>query len=100
MSPDGVIVEERGGTTRFTVHVLPRSSGNAIAGTHDGALRVRLSAPPVDGAANEALVKFLAGALGIPRRHIRIAAGATSRRKTIEVVGATRLDVEHLIEST
>ena len=61
-------------------------------------LRVRLHAPPVDGAANEALVDFLAERLGVPRRGIRIVAGATSRTKTIEAHGVTSLDVDRLVD--
>jgi uncharacterized protein (TIGR00251 family) len=65
-------------------------------GVLDGALRVRLHAPPVDGAANEALVEFLADRLAVPRRGVRIVTGATSRMKTIEVEGVTSSDVERL----
>jgi uncharacterized protein len=62
----------------------------------DGALRVRLHAPPVDGAANDALVTFLADALHVPRRGVRIVTGVTSRTKTVEVDGVSPSDVERL----
>jgi uncharacterized protein YggU (UPF0235/DUF167 family) len=64
----------------------------------DGALRVRLHAPPVGGAANEALVAFLADRLSVPRRGVRIVAGASSRMKTIEVDGVMAADVEGLAD--
>jgi hypothetical protein len=80
------------------VRLQPRASRNEIAGVQDGALRVRLQAPPVDGAANEALVDFLADRLGVARRAIRIVAGATSRTKTIEAHGATSADVDRLAD--
>ena len=73
--------------TRLAVHVQPRASRSAIVGEHGGALKVRLAAPPVDNAANEALVAFIAGVLGLPRRHVRLVAGATSRRKLLEIDG-------------
>jgi len=59
-------------------------------------LKVRLHAPPVDGAANEALIAFLAERLAVPKRGVRIVTGATSRTKTIEVQGVTTSDVERL----
>ena len=73
------------GGARFAVRVQPRASRNEIAGMQNGVLRVRLQAPPVDGAANEALIAFLADELGVPRRHIRIVSGFGSRNKVLEV---------------
>jgi hypothetical protein len=83
-------------TIRFNVHVQPRASRNEIAGERDGALRVRLTAPPVDNAANEALVELLAKALRTARRDIRIVGGATSRRKVVEIDGVTADQVKTL----
>lgn len=94
MSP--VTVDSRGTTVRFRVRLQPRASRNEIAGTLDGVLRVRLHAPPVDGAANEALVAFLAERLAIPRRGVRIVTGATSRTKLIEIEGVSSSAVERL----
>lgn len=74
--------------TRFDVRVQPRASRNEVAGMQNGALRVRLHAPPVEGAANEALLKFLAVELGVPRRDIRIVSGFSSRNKVVEVASA------------
>lgn len=73
------------GGARLHVRVQPRASRNEIAGMQNGVLRVRLQAPPVDGAANEALVAFLADELGVPRRHVRIVSGFGSRNKVLEV---------------
>lgn len=67
------------------VLVQPRASRSELVGWHDGRLKVRLSAPPVDGAANEALVDLLADKLQVSRRDISIVRGATSRRKTLRV---------------
>lgn len=82
---------------RLDVYVQPRASRSEIVGEHDGALRVRLVAPPVDNAANEALVALLAKALGVPKRDIRVVTGATSRRKVVEVSGVTAEEVLGLL---
>ena len=74
---------------RFEVRVQPRASRSEIAGEQEGALRVRLAAPPVDGAANDALIELLADLLNIAKRDIRIVTGATSKRKVIEADGVT-----------
>jgi uncharacterized protein len=75
--------------TVISVRVIPRSPRTRLDGMRDDAFLVRLAAPPVEGAANDALVAFLARHLRLPRRNIRILSGATSRDK---VVGITGLD--------
>ena len=77
---------------RLTVRVIPRSRRNAIA-WEQGVLKARLTAPPVDGAANDALVTLLAHRLGLPKRSISIAHGATSRQKIVEITGMTEAEV-------
>jgi uncharacterized protein (TIGR00251 family) len=89
-------ITEVAGGVRFTVQVQPRASRSEVAGRHGTALRVRLQAPPVDGAANEALVELLAGSLGVRSRDVSIVAGAASRAKVVEVRGVTRDRVERL----
>lgn len=74
---------------RLTLHIQPRGSRNAIEGVHGDALKVRLTAPPVDGAANAALIRYLAERLGVSRSAVRLTGGATSRRKTVAVAGMT-----------
>jgi len=85
---------------RITIRVIPRSGKNALEWEEDnergreptgqqGLLKARLTAPPVDGAANEALVALLAERLHVPKRAIHIVRGATSRLKTIEIDGMT-----------
>lgn len=78
-----VDVRTRGGRLRFEVRLIPRAGRNAIAGAREGALVVRVSAAPVAGAANEALIELLAKTLGVARGEIAIERGATSRVKTI-----------------
>lgn len=72
---------------RITVRLTPRASRDVIVGFREGVLLVRVHAPPVDGAANEALVRLLAKALRVPPRDITIASGTTSRLKVVEVEG-------------
>lgn len=79
---------EADGSLIFTVRVAPRASKSVVAGEHDGALKVRVAAPPVDGAANEELVKTLAKALGVPTRAVEIVSGHSSKTKTVRVGGA------------
>ncbi|HSD32675.1 MAG TPA: DUF167 domain-containing protein [Gemmatimonadales bacterium] len=73
--------------TRIVVHVVPRARTTEVAGRHGDAVRIRLAAPPVDGAANAELVRFLAERLGVPRRAVSIVRGATARRKAITIEG-------------
>ena len=67
----------------FTIRVTPRASANAVAGERDGALLVRVSAPPVEGKANDAAVAVLAKALGLPRGAVRVERGAAARMKLV-----------------
>jgi len=78
----------------FAVRVVPRASRNEIVGVHGDALKVRLTAPPVEGRANEALIAFLAQRLGVRKSQVEIVAGATSRRKVIRVIGVLAQEVE------
>ncbi len=80
-------VETRSGAVRFHVHVRPRASRTECAGLHGDAVKVRVAAPPVEGAANAELIAFLARKLGVPRSAVRIVTGDRGRRKTVEVTG-------------
>jgi uncharacterized protein len=94
----GVTVLADAAGVRFTVRVHPRARRSEFAGAHDGALRVRLQAPPVDGAANAALVALLADALGVPRRAVRIVSGGASRTKCLEVTGVGAEAIRLLVQ--
>ncbi|HEY0404822.1 MAG TPA: DUF167 domain-containing protein [Pyrinomonadaceae bacterium] len=77
--------EQPDGSITFLVRVVPRASQNCLAGEHDGALRVRVTAPPIEGAANEQLMRTLARAFGVPLRAVEIVSGQTSKLKRVRV---------------
>ncbi len=75
------------GGIRLRLRIQPRAATSEVAGLHGDRLRIRLSAPPVDGAANEALVRFLSEVLGVAPRAVEITAGHGARQKTVHVSG-------------
>lgn len=79
---------------RIAVHVQPRASRSEVTGLHGDAIKVRLTAPPVDGAANEELIRLLAARVGVPPNGVRIVAGHGGRRKVVEVRGVTAAEAE------
>jgi uncharacterized protein (TIGR00251 family) len=80
-----ILVTETTHGLTLTVRVVPRAWRSEIAGEFDGALRVRLAAPPVDGAANRELIRVLAKELKVPQKSVDIVAGSTSRNKTVRI---------------
>jgi uncharacterized protein len=87
------------GTVVFAVRVQPRASKNEVSGAMEGALKIRLQAPAVEGRANEALCKFLAQLLKRPKAAVRILSGERSRSKRVEVLGVTAAEVEALLRN-
>jgi uncharacterized protein (TIGR00251 family) len=75
------------------IRVIPRAKTSEIGGERDGRLLVRLSAPPVDGAANEALIALMADVLGVSRRVVRVVAGERSRQKRLAIAGVSAAEV-------
>ena len=88
--------KESGGALTFRVRVVPRASRTAAAGEHDGALKVRVAAPPVEGAANEELTRFLAKRLGVSNGAVEIVGGHTSKTKVIKATVASAEDLLRL----
>jgi len=86
-------IRELEGAITFEVRVAPRASRNRVLGVQDGALKVALTAPPVDGAANEALKKLLAKALGVSKSDVEILRGDRARIKVLRVHGVSARDV-------
>jgi uncharacterized protein (TIGR00251 family) len=87
-------IRQAGETVTFSVKVHPRSKKNAITGEVGDQLKLSLTAPPVDGKANEACIEFFANLLKVPRSSVSIAAGQTSRNKVIRVAGLSADELE------
>ena len=88
-TPDGAVLSLR---------IIPRAHKNAIQGEHGDALKIRLCAPPVEGAANSALIEFLSDALSIPRARVQLLSGATSRNKRILLAGLSTSAIRERLE--
>ena len=93
---DALRIDERGDVARFGVRVQPRAARTEIVGVHGDALKVRVTAPPVGGAANAALVALLADALGVQKRDVRVVSGESSRSKIVEIRGANVENIRRL----
>lgn len=84
------------GAITLTLHVQPGAKRSEVAGLHGEALKIRLAAPPIDGRANAALLRFIADVMDVPLRNVVLKQGEQSRHKTVRVSGS-RVDPEHLI---
>jgi hypothetical protein len=93
-----VNIEERDGNVFLRVRVQPKAARNAVMIEPDGRVRVALTAPPVEGAANKALCTFVAKQLGLPRRLVTVAGGQKSRDKLLRIEGATATEVRNKLE--
>ncbi len=82
-----------GTSATFSVRVVPRSAREGVAGTSEGAVRIRLTAPPVENRANEALVRFLSQLLGISPRRVELVTGGRGRHKVVRVHGMSREEI-------
>lgn len=83
----------------LSVRIQPRSSKNGIVVMEDGGLKIRLTAPPVDGAANEALVRFLADTFSVPKAQVDILSGHTAKNKIVRIEGISRDEAERVLKS-
>lgn len=83
----------------FRVQVVPRASRSEVVGEHNGALRMRVSAPPVDGAANKEVIQLLAKSFGVSRSAVRILGGHNSRTKQVSVEGASESLLKALLQA-
>ncbi len=86
-------ITEANGSVTFAVRIVPRSSRNQVVGVEGGALKIKLTAPPVEGAANAALIEFVAEWLGVRRSAVSIVSGDKARNKLVRVKGVTREQV-------
>jgi uncharacterized protein (TIGR00251 family) len=83
----------------LTLHIQPGARRTEVVGSHGDALKIKLAAPPVEGAANVALLAFLAGVFGVPQRQVILRQGARSRRKIVEIDG-TACGADTLLKQT
>lgn len=86
------------GRITLTLHIQPGAKKTEFAGLHGDALKIRLATPPVDGKANEALVRFVAETLGLAKSAVNLKSGQTSRRKVLEIVGSSIEAIEQFSE--
>ncbi|MBL8187887.1 MAG: YggU family protein [Acidobacteria bacterium] len=91
---------DKDGGVMFAVRVQPRASRSGVVGELDGALKIRLAAPPVDGEANEELIRVLAKLFDVPRAQIAIASGQTSKNKLIRIAGMSADKAGEILQST
>ncbi len=87
------MIRATGAGVEVDVRVIPRASKTACSGVRDDAFVVRVAAPPVEGAANDALIAFFSDALRVPRRAVQILSGERGRRKRVAIAGVTADDV-------
>ncbi len=92
-------LRQAAGAVSFAVRVHPRARRNAVTGEVGDALKVALTAPPVEGKANDACVEFFAEVLKVPRASVTIAAGHSSRHKVLRVAGLTAAEVEERLRA-
>ena len=90
------IIEINGGVM-FSIRVVPRTSKSEIVGESEGILRIRISAPPVDGAANDEVVRVLAKAVGVAKSNLAIVSGQTSKTKRIGIVGVSAAQLQKML---
>ena len=95
----GLRVAEVNGRVGLSVHVQPKAARTEIVGLHGDALKIRLTSPPVGGAANDALVKFLAETFAVARGAVRILAGEHSRSKIVEIEGITARALHEIVDA-
>lgn len=95
--PDWWHLDARDGTLTLDLHIQPGASRTEIAGRHGDRLKLRVSAPPVDGAANRAVVEFVAARLNVARKDVSVVRGITSRAKTVAVADARALSPDALL---
>jgi uncharacterized protein (TIGR00251 family) len=87
------VIKEVDGGVELALTLQPRASRTEVVGVHGDALKIRVAAPPVDGEANEELIRFLAKTLGVTKSQVTIVSGATGRKKRVRVEGLGIADV-------
>jgi len=94
---EGLQISETGEGLTVRLHVLPRAKRGELAGLHNGALKIRVMAPPVENAANRAVIEFFSELLCISKSNLKILAGNKSREKVLQIKGLSIVDFKNLI---
>ena len=92
--------QEAAPAVTLSIRIQPRASKNELVAREGGGLKIRLTAPPVEGAANEALIRFLADALSVPKSQVEIISGHTSRDKIVRIHGTSGADARRLLNNS
>ncbi len=92
------MIETIKGGVRLHLFIQPKSSKNEIIGAHNGAIKIKITAPPVEGRANEGLIEFLSSVFAVPKRQINLVKGDTGRHKTVDVLGVTEADARKILK--
>ena len=100
METPGFLIKEIKGSCFFPVKVIPRSSKNKCVGIENGKLKIKIQAPPVEGAANNALLDFLAALLDKPRSSMRVMKGEKSRHKIVEIQNLTAARLSEILKKS
>jgi uncharacterized protein (TIGR00251 family) len=88
------MIESIKGGVRLHLFIQPKSSKNEVVGPHNGEIKIKITAPPIDGRANDGLIEFLSELFEIPKRDVQVVKGETNRHKVVELVGIT-VDAVH-----
>lgn len=97
--PDHSLCVVNGDGIVLTLYIQPRASKNEVCGVQDNALKIRLTSPPVDGAANKLCREFLSGLFNVPKSAVEIISGETSRHKRVRIIGGDKARLAQIIES-
>jgi uncharacterized protein len=97
MNNSELLVRETGSGLEIRIHVLPRAKRCEISGIHNGALKIKVMAPPVDDAANRAVIEFFSSTFRLPKSSLQILAGAKSRDKLLQIRGLSLQDLHRYL---
>ncbi|WP_374077376.1 DUF167 domain-containing protein [Bdellovibrio bacteriovorus] len=92
------MIESVKGGVRLHLFIQPKSSKNEVVGPHNGELKIKITAPPIDGRANEGLIEFLSDYFDIPKRNVVLVKGETGRHKTVDLLGVEEARAKELLK--
>lgn len=92
------MIETISGGVRVHLFIQPKSSKNEVVGPHNGEIKIKITAPPIDGRANEGLIEFLSDYFDIPKRSVLLVKGETGRHKTVDLLGIEESQAKQLFK--